>query len=500
MFKETNQSFTRRFKNIMKTFIILTSLVLLGAIASAQAPDVESAHVCRQQELIYDEYSEAAFLGGGNIVFGGRGIYFAQALAVPLIETVTGEGTTIDRGYLDSPYSRSITDIIPTSDGGYAFAADLKESVDSDFLIEITKADADGNVEWSRHYTGDTSCLVKGLTQTAAGDFIAVGRQEDGIRSVSFILGIAGNGDSLWMDTYKIEGSYVSGYQVSETVSGGFLVAGLVDYSRLIVLKYNTSGDFLWAKRFNDFQAASYNLDMVRMLDGDFCIGANTALSGMITPILLMKIQEDGDTLWTRAINQDQGLWFGGMTVAHDNTVLVTASVTQEIGIRTYLAKIDGNGDMVWSGYYGYIYGKPSPLAVHEKADGTILIAGNTVIEQLGVETYLLKFYAGATGVDFDQTEVLSDGFALAQSYPNPFNSGTTIAYSLPRASSVKIEVFNILGQSVKVVVDEEKPSGEFSVRWDGTDATGTEVATGVYFYRLTIGDYTESRKMVLLK
>ncbi len=105
------------------------------------------------------------------------------------------------------------------------------------------------------------------------------------------------------------------------------------------------------------------------------------------------------------------------------------------------------------------------------------------------------------TGVEDDtQGSLLPYRFDLAQNYPNPFNPVTTIGYSLPRRSHVTIAVYNVLGQKVRTLVDSEEPAGAYAVTWDGTTASGTTVATGVYLYRFQAGDHVETKKMLLLK
>ena len=102
-------------------------------------------------------------------------------------------------------------------------------------------------------------------------------------------------------------------------------------------------------------------------------------------------------------------------------------------------------------------------------------------------------------GID-DGDDVLPYRFELSQNYPNPFNPVTTIEYSLPRRSNVKIDVFNLLGRKVRTLVDREESAGTYSITWDGTSSTGEAVSTGVYFYRFEAEDYIETKKMLLLK
>jgi predicted secreted hydrolase len=87
-----------------------------------------------------------------------------------------------------------------------------------------------------------------------------------------------------------------------------------------------------------------------------------------------------------------------------------------------------------------------------------------------------------------------------SHSYPNPFNPSTEISYTLPRACHVEVSVFNVLGQRVKTLVDEEQAAGLNSVTWNGTDEHGNKVTSGVYFYRIQAGGLTVTKKMILMK
>ncbi len=90
--------------------------------------------------------------------------------------------------------------------------------------------------------------------------------------------------------------------------------------------------------------------------------------------------------------------------------------------------------------------------------------------------------------------------FTLAQNYPNPFNPETRIAYELPTRASVRLEIFNTLGQKVRTLVAAEQPPGTHTVVWDGRDEAGAAAATGVYLYRLQAGAFVQSRTLVLLR
>ena len=90
--------------------------------------------------------------------------------------------------------------------------------------------------------------------------------------------------------------------------------------------------------------------------------------------------------------------------------------------------------------------------------------------------------------------------FELAQNYPNPFNPSTSLRYTIPQSVDVRLEIFNVLGQLVKILVNEPQNAGVKTVVWDGTNALGNKVASGVYLYKLTAGNFVQTRKMMLMK
>lgn len=85
----------------------------------------------------------------------------------------------------------------------------------------------------------------------------------------------------------------------------------------------------------------------------------------------------------------------------------------------------------------------------------------------------------------------------LSQSYPNPFRTSTTISYTVERPGPVAIEIFDVVGRSVRRLVEEDRPRGSYTATWDGTDDRGQPVASGRYFYRLRIGDSVGSKQVI---
>jgi hypothetical protein len=88
--------------------------------------------------------------------------------------------------------------------------------------------------------------------------------------------------------------------------------------------------------------------------------------------------------------------------------------------------------------------------------------------------------------------------YNLSQNYPNPFNPETTIGYQIPEPAHVQIIIFNLMGQVVRVLVDENKPAGYYSVIWNGRNDLGERVSTGIYWYQLQAGKHASTKKMLL--
>jgi hypothetical protein len=105
-----------------------------------------------------------------------------------------------------------------------------------------------------------------------------------------------------------------------------------------------------------------------------------------------------------------------------------------------------------------------------------------------------------AVPVEEDEDNWFPTDFNLRQNYPNPFNATTLIQYTLPWASQVRIQIYNLLGQKVRLLINERQESGFKIVVWDGRDDSGAEVGSGIYFCRIMAGDFVDCKKMTLLK
>jgi hypothetical protein len=105
----------------------------------------------------------------------------------------------------------------------------------------------------------------------------------------------------------------------------------------------------------------------------------------------------------------------------------------------------------------------------------------------------------GEEGSEVKESFVPKD-FSLLQNLPNPFNPQTEISYDLPNACHVKLSIYNLLGQRLRTLVDEYQTTGHKTVLWDSKDDRGNRVASGIYFYQIQAGNFTDAKKMILMK
>jgi hypothetical protein len=141
----------------------------------------------------------------------------------------------------------------------------------------------------------------------------------------------------------------------------------------------------------------------------------------------------------------------------------------------------------------------------HNGVDWIDITASRDILNDrvCGVVTSFSPFGVGiptSVSVGDDPRDTRPSAFELHPNYPNPFNPYTTVAFTLQAPATVSVEIYDILGQRVRTLVDCSMPAGNHRVVWDGRNSEGRSVASGVYFYRFRAGEIVETRRMLLLK
>jgi hypothetical protein len=146
----------------------------------------------------------------------------------------------------------------------------------------------------------------------------------------------------------------------------------------------------------------------------------------------------------------------------------------------------DENVIMVTPGNPGQVIGQT----------GYVLYAHTPAWGDTAHELWMRPFTFNTSSTDVQVTHPATPStFALSQNYPNPFNPTTVVGYQLPVASNVRLVVYDILGREVAVLVNERKAPGTYSVTFDGSG-----LPSGVYFYRLSAGEFLQTKKLLLLR
>jgi len=254
----------------------------------------------------------------------------------------------------------------------------------------------------------------------------------------------------------------------------------------------------------------------------------------------------------------DQKVFVGQATVADDNTITVPLSISNDDnlagidialkysdGVRIKEVKFDNTRISYWDLKATMLSEvnktvvimavpqlsmakKPALTAgtdqkiaelVFERTDPTLksFTLEPTVVEDPHHEIFFVYAYTDPSGqyTQWREDPVLVGGsvalvsagganvpteFGLNQNYPNPFNPTTDIAYALPTGSHVQLAVYNVLGQMVRTLVDQDMPAGNHKVTWDGRNGDGQQVSSGIYFYRISADNFSATKKMMMLK
>ena len=150
-----------------------------------------------------------------------------------------------------------------------------------------------------------------------------------------------------------------------------------------------------------------------------------------------------------------------------------------------------------WDGFYTDM---GANLATHERGNPEEVPFPPKMMFFTPVGSATGRLGAGVTAVEEVASFGTPDSYHLSDAYPNPFNPETTIEFDVPVDGRVAIDVYNAAGQLVKSLVNQDLNAGAYTSTWNGTAEDNQQVASGVYFYRMQAGDFTDTRAMTLLK
>jgi hypothetical protein len=368
------------------------------------------------------------------------------------------------------------------------------------------KIDSEGDTVWTRNYGGSHNEQAFALEVTSDGGFILCGHAEEvsGLQSY-FLVKTNSQGDSIWAAKYGLttqERAY--GKSVCQTFDGGYILGGYVDDSStgfggdyIYLVKTDPMGTVEWTQSY-DWTGAEYAYDVLEISDGYLALCYTNSIGSGDFDILLLKMGTMGDTLWSKTYGDSLNERAYAITPIDDDEFIICGSTySQGAGAAdVYIIKIDSSGGTSWTRTFG---GTNSEEAydIQQTTDGGFVIAGYSYTYTAGWrDFYLVKTDANGLVpiVNRDDRNVIYE-CQLFQNYPNPFNPITIISWQLPVGSPVTLEIFNLRGQKVKNLLSAYLHSGFHSFEFDVS-----ELASGVYLYRIQAGKFVKTRKMVVLK
>ena len=480
---------------------------------------------------------------GGYIIVGDKGIdpnppYPRDIL---LIKTDSSGNTIWSKTFRgDYPINLGVSVKQITEDEYVFLGYSYNIGIDKCLLI---KTDDLGNAIWTKTFDlGVVQDEAFSFQQTTDGGYIIAGitTSFSGNGDV-WILKTDASGDLLW--TKVFEGNdYVEGANsIQQTLDGGYIIAGFsklagADYFDMLIIKTDDDGGKLWTKNLGgNLEERANSIQLTK--DGGYIITGYTESFGAgDSDIWLLKFNYP--TPINVQINffppVDTAWIFGGCTgldlISHNLISTPTRdSITIEPGPSSYFFYYDSLGNQILVDKYYFIvedslnqydyelWFHPKSWAPFDSVqitfDSLFYFQQNLFDIQLLVKLNgnpidsLSQLFRADWGLGVEENGEPPAAFSLSQNYPNPFNPSTKIKYEIPfvtlRQSAiggqsdilVTLKVYDVLGNEIATLVNEEKQAGNYEVEFDATNLT-----SGIYFYQLKAGNYIETKKMVLMK
>lgn len=287
---------------------------------------------------------------------------------------------------------------------------------------------------------------------------------------------------------------------------GATKMTGTFEHDDYLILKISPSGSLLWQRQVGFVEERRDEAtSVVTDASGNiFVVGSGDTQAGG-TSAQVISYSPSGQERWRTEYAPGLSWTFArpcGAETDPDGNLFVAGGANYNDQQALFAIKLGLAGELVWEAFHTSSEQRPI-YATAMTADrfGGVLLVGQEDYEPwsyVNKRAYVtVRFAQAMKAPKIANREVPT---SLSSNYPNPFNPSTTISYQVPAAARVTLRVYDILGRELRSLVNNFQEAGEYRVDWDGRDADLQPVATGVYFYRLSVGEQSESRKMLLLK
>ncbi|MGA2669054.1 MAG: T9SS type A sorting domain-containing protein [Ignavibacteria bacterium] len=445
----------------------------------------------------------------GGYVVAGFTKTFGAGLEDMYIVKITSTGSvqwskTVGGSGNDRAYS-----VINTSDGGYVLAGYTTSFGAGYSDLYIVKLDGIGTLQWSRTVGGNGYDYAYSIVQTIDSNYVVAGASSSYTYMHDpdvIVTKLNSNGNLLWCRTVGVSGFGDGANAIIQSTDGGYVIAGGTDAfsagsTAMYIIKFNEAGTLQWSTTVggpNDQGANS----IIQTIDGGYIVtGFSSSFGAGNLDIFIVKLYSNGTLQWGKTVggvNEDQAY----SVTKCANTGYAVAGTTKSFGIGNYNDMFIVTFDTNWNSC-----GNTEVITASSETIGTVSSRTPTVTSPNSVVTSPTAIVdSGGTvlyicGIGIKPiSSVIPKSFFLSQNYPNPFNPTTKIKFDIPplkgvRGMGVRLIISDLLGREVTTLINEQLNPGTYEVEWDGTN-----YPSGVYFYRLVMDGYSETKKMVLIK
>ena len=480
----------------MKKYFIFMAAVFVSISAPAQPPDTLWSRTYLDGNWAY-AFSVEQTTDEGFIICGNTIPFGSTYPDIYLVKTDSIGDTIWTRRYGDN-LPQTGHEVHQTGDGGYIIVGLNVPQVywNDAYLI---KTDRNGDVIWEQTYRFDYDSKGVSVCQTSDGGYALTGDYSDD-NDVSFMIVV--KTDSMGHEDWRYvleDYAYSFGWGIVQSDDGNIVLTGRAktssqQYTDLFLMKMDLNGDTLWTKTYGgDLTDIGYCI--TNTTDGGYVIGGSSRSNTSDADFYLVKTDSVGDTLWTNTFGfSDDEYAYGVDQTSDGGYVLAGITLTDAVDNQDcYLIRTDASGDELWSSIIRGD-GRDHFESVQQTNDGGFIVAGDTEHYDPARQFYLVKYDSESNIVkEFAKTQI--HDFRLYPPYPNPFNVSTAISFELRDAGFVSLEIFDITGREVGSLVSGHQSAGFHQVVFDAKDLT-----SGVYFARLEAGEFRKTRKMLLVK
>ncbi len=413
-------------------------------------------------------------------------------------------GLTIDIGY----------SVQQTSDGGYVIAGQTYSFGSGNSDAWLIKTDQSGNAVVNKTFGGNNFDFASSIQQTSDGGYVFTGSTASfgpGKTNV-WLIKTDPQGDTVWTRTIA-KGLFNAGYSVQQTTDGGYIVTGYT-YSGsrnddVWLIKTDPSGNTVWTKTFGG-RGLDEGRSVQQTYDGGYVISGTTESFGSgKTDVWLIKTDSSGNELWNKTFGGTGSDASRSVVQTKDGGYLITGWTALENSFSDlWIIRTNPHGEATWTKTMGGSSWEEG-WEGQQTSDGGYIVAG-TAYHNSTADVWVIRLgpevrpagLAGSlnTGDVVERSTAIPAATALLDNYPDPFNPETTIRYTLSEDAHVTLKVYSMLGQLVTTLVDELQTAGYRSAIWNGRNDSRAGVASGIYIYRITAGNFTATKRMLLLK